>query len=176
MEREGRKDAEERKCRAEDHAASRGMQMFLGCSKRLKDGRKISRSEAKTLEQSISVGMTTGQTQEIVPPKNDLSSFTYWGKRMLEGGLDSPSKRARVYNNLKDFWGGGGVSAQKSSSVKTLSSSITLTSVVHAPRGPGDKLCLPSPEKADNDLTELGLTVDVENGKLSTLLESKQHE
>ena len=100
MDREGRKYAEERKCRAEDHAASRGMQMFLGCGKRMKDGQKIPRTEAKTLktlEQNESDEMTTGRTQEIVPPKNDLSSFTYGGKRMLEGGLDSPSKSARVY-------------------------------------------------------------------------------
>ena len=41
MEREGKKEAEERKCRTEDRAASRGMQMFLGCGKRMKDGRKI---------------------------------------------------------------------------------------------------------------------------------------
>jgi hypothetical protein len=179
MEREGRKDAEDRKCRAEDHAASRGMQMFLGCSKRLKDGRNIPRTEAKTLktlEQNKSVGMITGRTQEKVPPKNELSSYAYGGKRMLEGGLDSPNKRARVYNDLKDFWGGG-VSAQKTSSVKTLSSSITLTSYVHTPRGPRDKLCFSSTAKSDNHLTEPGLTKEnVRNGKLSSLPVSKQPE
>ena len=80
MEREGRKEAEGRKYKAEDQAASRGMQMFLKCGKRLKDGQKIPRTEAKTLktlEQNESDEMTTGRTQEIVPPKNDLSSFTY---------------------------------------------------------------------------------------------------
>ena len=80
--------------------------------------------------------MTTGRTQEIVPPKNDLSSFTCRGKRMLEGGL--------------------GVAAPKSSSVKT--SNLILTSFVHAPQGPGDKLHLSSTTESDNYCTELGLT------------------
>jgi hypothetical protein len=68
------------------------------------------------------------------------------------------------------------VLALKTSSVKTLSSSITLTSYVHTPRGPRDKLCLSSTAKSDNHLTEPGLTEDVRNGKLSSLPVSKQPE
>ena len=133
MEREGKKEAEERKSKAEDEAASRGMQMFLGCGKRMEDGQKTSRTKAITLTSTESDGMTCGRTQEMVPPKNDLSSLTCGGKRILEGGLDSPNKRARKYGDLKVFWGGGGVAAPNSSSV---SSNNILTSFVHAPKGP----------------------------------------
>ena len=155
MEREGKKEAEERKSKAEDETASRGMQMFLGCGKRMEDGQKTSRTKAITLTSTESDGMTCGRTQEMVPPKNDLSSLTCGGKRMLEGGLDSPNKRARKYEDLKDFL--GGVAAQNSSSVKV--SSNILTSFVHAPKGPGEKLNLSSQLESDKDLTDLGLTV-----------------
>ena len=155
MEREGKKEAEERKSKAEDEAASRGMQMFLGCGKRMEDGQKTSRTKAITLRSTESDGMTCGRTQEIVPPKNDLSSLTCGGKRILEGGLDSPNKRARKYGDLKVFWGGGGVAAPNSSSV---SSNNILTSFVHAPKGPGEKWNLSSKMESDKDLTDLGLT------------------
>ena len=60
------------------------------------------------------------------------------GKRLLEGGLDSPSKRARRFDDLKDFWGGrGGV----------------LATFMHTPTG-GTYRRLSSPTKSDNDLTD----------------------
>ena len=83
MEREGKKEAEERMSKAEDEAASMGMVMFLGCGKRLEDGQTISRTKAVTLRSKESDRMTNGRIQEIVPPKNDLSSLTCGGKRML---------------------------------------------------------------------------------------------
>jgi hypothetical protein len=83
--------------------------MFLGCGKRMKDGRKIILSEANTSLKTLeSDGMTSERTLEMVPPKNELNNIASGGKRLLEGGLDSPSKRARKYIELKDFWGGGG--------------------------------------------------------------------
>ena len=60
---------------------------------------------------------------------------------MLEEGLDSPNKRAQKYIELKDFWGGGGVTAPS----------------MHTPRGPGKDLRLSSQSKSDDYRTELGL-------------------
>ena len=51
--------------------------------------------------------MTSERTLEMVPPKTELNIIASGGKRLLEGGLDSPSKRAQKYIELKDFWGGG---------------------------------------------------------------------
>ena len=57
MEREGKKEAEERRCKAEDQAASRGMKMFLGCSRSKKDGRKITGKDAdETSFETLDVG------------------------------------------------------------------------------------------------------------------------
>jgi hypothetical protein len=41
MERDGEREAEDRKKKAEDEAASRGMLMFLGCGRKLEEGRRI---------------------------------------------------------------------------------------------------------------------------------------
>mgnify|MGYP007114554456 CR=1 FL=1 len=121
----------------------------------------LPRTEAKNLEQNESDEMTTGGTQEIVPPNNDLRSFTYGGKRILGGrALDSPSKR---------------LVSPKRSLVKT--SSFILTSFVHTPRGPGDKLRVFSTTESDNHLTDMGLTEeDGRKGKLSSLPVIKQSE
>jgi hypothetical protein len=62
---------------------------------KLEDGRTNSRSKALTLKLQESDRRTNGLTQEIVPPKNDLRSLKCGGKRILKGGLDSPSKRLR---------------------------------------------------------------------------------
>jgi hypothetical protein len=115
MEREGKKEAEERRCKVEDQAASRGMKMFLGCSKSKKDGLKITRKDAdETSFETLDVGdkneMISGRTLEMASGINDMKDIkgAGGGKRLLEGGLDSPSKRARRFDDLKDFWGGRG--------------------------------------------------------------------
>ena len=87
--------------------------MFLGCGKRRKDGRKVTETDAdntllKTLDRRESSVMISGQTLEMVPTINDLNKGLSGGKRLLEGGLDSPSKRARKYGDLKDFLEGRG--------------------------------------------------------------------
>jgi hypothetical protein len=118
MEREGNKEAERRKCEAEDQAASRGMRMFLGCGRKKEDGLRISEEYAKktslgTLDVD-DVGdvkeMITGRTLETASYKTVKKDIrgTGGGKRLLEGGLDSPSKRARKFEDLKYFWGGRG--------------------------------------------------------------------
>ena len=150
MEREGRKEAEERRCKAEDQAASRGMKMFLGCSRRKKDGRKITEIYAdKTSLKTLDVGernvMISGQTLEMAPYITDLKNIkgAGGGKRLLEGGLDSPSKRARKFDDLRDFWGGsGGVMA----------------TFMHTPRGTETYWSLSSTTESDNYLTDLGQT------------------
>ena len=100
MEREGRKEAEEMRCKEEDQAASRGMKMFLGCSRRKKDGRKVTETYAdKTSLETLDVGerneMISGRTLEMASCINDKKDIkgAGGGKRLLEGGLDSPSKR-----------------------------------------------------------------------------------
>ena len=110
MEREGRKEAEERKYKADDQTASRGMRMFLGCSRREKDGQKVPNTDAeKTSLKTLDVGernvMISGQTLEMAPYITDLKNIkgAGGGKRLLEGGLDSPSKRARKFDELRDF-------------------------------------------------------------------------
>ena len=50
------------------------------------------------------------------------------------------------------------MASPNSTSVKV--SNYILTSFVHAPHGPGEKLSLSSRTKADNNQTELGLTGD----------------
>ena len=76
IEREGQKEAEEGRCKVEDQAASRGMKMFLGCSRRKKDGRKISRIDAdetsfETLDVGESKEMISGQTLAMASDIND---------------------------------------------------------------------------------------------------------
>ena len=63
MQREGRKEAEASKIRAEDEAASRGMNMLLGCGQRLLLEDNL--LKAKTREKFKSDDKTTGQTQVI---------------------------------------------------------------------------------------------------------------
>ena len=68
MEREGKREAEDRKNKAED--ASRGMLMFLGCGKRLEDGRTDSRRQkTKVLTLQERDGRTNGRIQEIDSPR-----------------------------------------------------------------------------------------------------------
>ena len=70
MEREGKREAEDRKNKAED--ASRGMLMFLGCGKRLEDGRTDSRKQKTkvlTLKLQERDGRTNGRIQEIDSPR-----------------------------------------------------------------------------------------------------------
>ena len=65
MEREGKREAEDRKNMAEDEAASRGMIMFPGYGKKLEDGRTDSRKQktkALTLKSQESDGRTNGRT------------------------------------------------------------------------------------------------------------------
>jgi hypothetical protein len=53
--------------------------------------------KAITLKLHESDGRTNGQTQQKDSPKNERINFPCGGKRMLEGGLDSPNKRAQRY-------------------------------------------------------------------------------
>ena len=149
MEREGKKEAEESRYKAEDQAASRGMKMFLGCNRRKEDGLRITEKDAdETSLETLDVGekkeMISGRTLEMascITDKKDIKGAG-GGKRLLEGGLDSPSKRARRFDDLKDFWGGrGGV----------------LATFMHTPTG-GTYRRLSSPTKSDNDLTDLRQT------------------
>ena len=83
----------------------------------------------------------------MVPAINDLKNNkgASGGKRLLEGGLDSPSKRARKFDDLKNFWGGrGGVMA----------------TFMHTPRETETYRRLSSPTKSDDYPTDLGQTGD----------------
>jgi hypothetical protein len=97
---EGRKrEAEAMKYKTEDEAASRGMRMFLGCSKNRNDSvMENLLLKAKTWRKLESDDRTTGQTLEIDSPKQ--SNFLCGGKWRREGGLDSPSKRANTFCDL----------------------------------------------------------------------------
>ena len=64
MQREGRKEAEASKIRAEDEAASRGMNMSLGCGKRLLLEDKL--LKAKTREKFKS------ETRQLDGPRRSI--------------------------------------------------------------------------------------------------------
>ena len=102
MESEGKKEAEARQYRNEDEAASRGMRMILGCGGERKENLTDNLLlKAKTLMILKSDERTTGRTLEVESPVLRLNKLTCWGKRQQEGGVESPSKRARTFDNLK---------------------------------------------------------------------------
>ena len=89
MEREGKREAKAMKYKTEDEAASRGMRMFLGCSKKRNDSLTENLFlKAKTWKKLESDDRTTGRILELDSPK--LSNILCGGKRRQEGGLDSP--------------------------------------------------------------------------------------
>ena len=78
---------------------------------------------------------------EQKPPFKILKTFPKLSDS--EGGLDSPSKRAQRFDDLKDYWGGsGGV----------------LATFMHTPRETETYRCLSSTTESDNYLTDLGQT------------------
>jgi hypothetical protein len=95
--REGKKEAEERRYRAEDHAASRGMQMFLGCGKRRKDGYTMpgtiaENTSLKTLNGRYCNVLISGQTLEMVPTLNDLNKVARGARDCWRGHWIVPAK------------------------------------------------------------------------------------
>ena len=158
MEREGKRKAEAMKYKTEDEAASRGMRMFLGCSKKRNDSLTENLLlKAKTWRKLESDDRTTGRTLELDSPK--LSNMLCGGKRRQEGGLDSPSKRAKTFCDLKKF-GGEGVAAPNIVSQPSKMHSPFM----HATHGPEERLHSLDRNKSDDNLMKLGL---MEEGKKS---------
>ena len=150
MEREGKREAEAMKYKTEDEAASRGMRMFLGCSKKRNDSLTENLLlKAKTWRKLESDDRTTGRTLELDSPK--LSNMLCGGKRRQEGGLDSPSKRAKTFCDLKK----PNIVSQPSKMHSPF---------MHATCGPEERLHSLDRNNSDDNLMKLGL---MEEGKKS---------
>ena len=101
------KEATTRKLKAENDATSARLRMFLVCGKVVPND-NLNFTETKSKQDDCETKRRTPVFPTTPGRLSSIPSMLVVGKRRQDGGLESPSKRARNFKNYTHFGEGGG--------------------------------------------------------------------